>query len=495
MKTRYLAAIFIGLLMVSSFAIIVVDGSDASDDISQAYDTLNENQKKAYDALKKGVSSYQKNIPVSGITLDEGRTVRDAFESDNPEYFWFKSEYIMYYSQHDYMVTEFKADSLDAATIKSEQEELDAVISEFIPIGYSYADKVRSIHDWILLKVSYDKTTENSGNVYGALVEGKARCEGYAYTLNYVCKLNSIPSIYLSGTVAGYDEGHAWNILKMDNSKWYYMDVTWDDPKCPIGAEYDYFLIGSETDTPYGTFESSRTVDYDYGLIPSKTAYPYDPYPGGKTTDSISLSLEDVRNNIGKTGKWYYSVLNCKLFCDSYSMQRIADTMVMVSAEYWSFSISKSPSSQFPDTENPTDYDIRMFLDNKEVTTGYLGIEKHLKVEFPEPASSGFLKTVKIYSSDGQQVCKGNTLELENVGTYTIVLADFQVADHPILIGAIALLILLALILIIRNRIRARRAKNGYKNPANARVCRQCGARIGKGSDFCAKCGNKVPKK
>lgn len=495
MKSRYLAIMIIGLFLASSFAIVMVDGTDASDDIRPAYDTLTEKEKKAYDALKKGVSSYSKNIPVSGITVAEGEIVRDAFASDNPEYFWFKSNYTMYYTTHDHMVSEFKAESIDTVTIKSEQKELESVISGFSPTGYTYADKVRSIHDWILLRTSYDKTTEDSGNVYGTLVEGKARCEGYTYSMNYMCKLNGIPSVYLSGTVAGYDEGHAWNLIKMDNSKWYYTDVTWDDPKSPIGTEYDYFLIGSGTKTPSGTFKDSRTVDYDYNLIPSDVAYPYDPYPSGKTSDSISLSLSDVKRNIGKTGNWYYSVLDCKLFYDSHSMQAIADTMMRESAEYWSFSVSKSPSSQFPDTEDPTDYDIRMFLDSEEVTASYLGIQKHLTVEFPAHASSGLMKTVKIYSSDGQLVCTGNSMELEEAGTYTEVLADFQIMDHPILIGVIALLILLALAMIVRNRIRARRMRNGYRNPVNARVCRQCGTRIEKGRDFCPKCGNKVPKK
>ena len=86
MKSRHLAVMIIGLLIASSFAVILVDDTDASDDVAPAYDTLSEKQKKAYDDLRKGVSSYSKNIPISGITVAEGEVVRAAFTSDNPEY-------------------------------------------------------------------------------------------------------------------------------------------------------------------------------------------------------------------------------------------------------------------------------------------------------------------------------------------------------------------------------------------------------------------------
>jgi len=494
MRTGYLALAVIILMIVPSSAFILADSADAADVLHPAYDTLNDQQKEAYGSLEEGVKAFDEKIAMSGITVEEGNIMRDAFCSDHPEYFWFKTSYTMYYYTDTGMVSEFRADALDKVSIQSQKASLDSVVSGFTPTGSTYADKVRSIHDWIILKTSYDKITENSGNVYGTLVEGKARCEGYSYTMNYICLKYGIPCVYLSGTVKGYDEGHAWNILEMDNGKWYYVDATWDDPRCPIDVEYDYFLIGSSTNTPYGPFETSRTVDNDYGITASVTAYGYNPYPGGRTTDSISLTESDARANIGKSGNWYYSILDCKLFYDSDSMQGIADTLRREGAEYWSLSLKESESQRYPDAKTSKDYEIRMFIDSKEVSPEYLRIQGHLRMELPSLSESP-LDTVKVYDSLGDVVSKENSIKIQESGTYTMVITDFDIMEHPIVIAIIVFLVLLLLLLIMRNRIKARRIRNGYKNPANAKVCRQCGKRIPKGSDFCPKCGNQVPKR
>jgi hypothetical protein len=50
-------------------------------------------------------------------------------------------------------------------------------------------------------------------------------------------------------------DSHAWNLVKLDDGKWYWCDPTWDDtPYEPDGISYDYFCVAdSEFDdhTPY----------------------------------------------------------------------------------------------------------------------------------------------------------------------------------------------------------------------------------------------------
>jgi hypothetical protein len=480
-------------MLASSVVIVVSDTSDAAEGVHPAYDTLSDKQKKAYDSLLSGVASYRAKIAVSGLTLSQAEEVRDAFCSDHPEFHWFKYSYSIYYYKATGMASEFRSDSLDKAKIQSQTKELEAIVSGFTPSGTTNADRVRSIHDWIILRTSYDLTTENSGNVYGALVEGKARCEGYAYALNYLCLKNGIPSLYLSGTVKGYDAGHAWNILKMDGSRWYYMDVTWDDPKCPVDIEYDYFLIGSSTDTPYGSFADSRKVDNDYGIKASTSAYAYDPYPDGRKSTSISLDEPSARSNAWKTGDWYYRMLDCRLFYESHAMRSIADALKAGNAEYWSIWIRESPSEGYQDTEDPMDIEVRMFLDDQEVTPASLGIQGGLRLELPGSFSP--LKSIRIYDAEGSVVSEKNEIGISESGVFTRVVTDFDITEHPIIILVLILLMALLLMLIIRGRIRAHRARTGYRNPVDARVCRQCGYLIPKDSDFCPRCGNMVPKR
>ena len=488
MRTRDAALMIILLMILSSSVAIISEDTEAADELHPAYDTLTDIQKRAYDSINRGVSSYISNIPLSGLTLTEGWLVWDAFCSDHPEYFWFKQSYKLYYYTDTMMVSEIKADHLNIATIKTQKAQLDSVISDFSPSGKSYADTVREIHDWIILRVVYDNKVENSGNIYGTLVEGRARCEGYAYALNYMCMMYDIPSIYISGQVKGYDSNHAWNIIKMDDSRWYYMDVTWDDPKCPIDVEYDYFLIGSETKTPSGSFEDTRTADNDYGIETSKTAYEYDPYPGGKNFDCISLTESGVRANIGKTGNWYYQILDCKLFYDSISMQNIADAMRAESVEYWSFSVKKTPSERYTDTKNPTDFEIRMFFDSTEVTASYLDIAGHLELDLSNDAGSS-LNTFRVYDSAGNLVSKTNSITIDETGVFTRVVTDFNIMDHPIMLAILLILAFLMILKFAMNSIRASRIRKGYRNPVGARICRQCGSIIPKEMDFCPRCG------
>lgn len=118
-------------------------------------------------------------------------------------------------------------------------------------------DKMRRIHDWIVyyIKYEYQENNKVQHNIYGALKNGKAVCEGYARTFKYFMNGVGIPCILVSGTgtnSSGQTESHAWNYVQIDN-KWYAIDTTWDDPiiqgenqQLPQDLKYKYFLKGSD---------------------------------------------------------------------------------------------------------------------------------------------------------------------------------------------------------------------------------------------------------
>ena len=67
--------------------------------------------------------------------------------------------------------------------------------------------------------------TDNDQNAYGALVEGKAVCAGYARAFQLLMNELDIPTYYCSGTTYGK---HAWNIIYINN-EYYNVDVTFND--------------------------------------------------------------------------------------------------------------------------------------------------------------------------------------------------------------------------------------------------------------------------
>lgn len=115
-------------------------------------------------------------------------------------------------------------------------------------------DKIKIVHDYLVDTIEYDSTAgQNIYNVYGALIDKRAVCEGYARSFKYVLDEIGIPCIIVCGMAknrSGEAESHAWNYVEIDG-KWYAVDATWDDPVIIGGGElrdenkYAYFLKGS----------------------------------------------------------------------------------------------------------------------------------------------------------------------------------------------------------------------------------------------------------
>lgn len=87
----------------------------------------------------------------------------------------------------------------------------------------------------------YDLNAPYAHNAYGALVDGKAVCDGYTKAFQYLLQRVGIQSFMVTGIGNGVK--HAWNIVRIDG-KYYNVDLTWDDQKSDI--IYTYFNITDE---------------------------------------------------------------------------------------------------------------------------------------------------------------------------------------------------------------------------------------------------------
>lgn len=123
--------------------------------------------------------------------------------------------------------------------------------------GMNDYQKLKNIHDYLIDTIEYesDLTQNNIYDVYGALVNKRCVCEGYAKAYQYLLNEIGIPNTIVIGTGTnskGETENHAWNYVQL-NEKWYAVDVTWDDPiivgggKLTNKARYENFLKGSNT--------------------------------------------------------------------------------------------------------------------------------------------------------------------------------------------------------------------------------------------------------
>lgn len=125
----------------------------------------------------------------------------------------------------------------------------------------SVYDKLKYFHDYLILNCESSREYEYANTVYGALVEGKALCEGYSKAFSYLCNRAGIENMIVTGRT---NEAHMWNMVKVDGN-WYHIDVTWDKPggtladAFPNMIMYQYFMV---TDSVIENDHQIVTISY-----------------------------------------------------------------------------------------------------------------------------------------------------------------------------------------------------------------------------------------
>ena len=269
----------------SETSTIDVESSDSNFFYSQLTDT----QKIFYDGLldskeemKSGTYVIEFGETFSDILeLDGGneelgddyQAAIDAYINDNPDIFYidvsklylniettkkaFSTKYNVYISPKDgetYFEDIFSSEEEVQNAIVAVEEERDFVLSKLTDNDY---DNIKMVHDYLITNIEYDQNYEStdSYSIYGALIDKKAVCEGYAEAFKYLLNAAGIECELVQGNATnseGTTENHEWNCVCLDGT-WYYIDVTWDDPVVVGGSiglknyNYQYFLKGTTT--------------------------------------------------------------------------------------------------------------------------------------------------------------------------------------------------------------------------------------------------------
>ncbi|KWX77814.1 transglutaminase [Paenibacillus riograndensis] len=110
-------------------------------------------------------------------------------------------------------------------------KQVKTILQQIITPGMNQHQKVKVIHDWVVLHLQYDNTYRKY-TAYEGLQTGSAVCQGYSL-LTYKLLLGAgIPNKIVEGTAkpeGGVAQSHAWNLVQLDG-RWYHLDTTWDDP-------------------------------------------------------------------------------------------------------------------------------------------------------------------------------------------------------------------------------------------------------------------------
>ena len=185
-----------------------------------------------------------------------------------------------------------KFSTLWYTTAAQEQELTNYIHGTILPQlaldGKTTYQKAAAIYDWIAKNVRYDYENLNDGDymlkytAYAAAIDKKAVCQGYANLFYRLANSAGIDCRIITGrgnSGSGWID-HAWNIVQMDDGKYYCVDVTWDEGR----SSHSYFLKGLTEFSKNHVVRTENEYTYFWNEYASKvSATDYRVAEGGTT--------------------------------------------------------------------------------------------------------------------------------------------------------------------------------------------------------------------
>ncbi|MGE5455643.1 MAG: transglutaminase domain-containing protein [Ignavibacteriales bacterium] len=223
--------------------------------VPYGWEYLNDWQKKLYEVIEGGTLQVGDTYNLNGERkLEDAKLVVDLYYQNNPvrdprTYNVIENEKLVshpndssltYYvglgTTNKINVSQWGHSNFDEELRKiSEIDKKTNEILSLIPNNSTDFEKIKIIYDYFITNIKYDYdsyyyleegTATNdfteSSTAYGALINGKAICEGIARAFYYVANKAGIYTLL----VKSVSRNHAWNIVWL-KGKYYRLDATW----------------------------------------------------------------------------------------------------------------------------------------------------------------------------------------------------------------------------------------------------------------------------
>lgn len=282
---------------------------------------------------------------------EEARMLYSAFIRDNPQFFHIGNIYGFdgHQTEDGSKFTAFKLvyamNASERVRARSRLEQVIRGILDLIPAGADEFQRELILHDELLRLCSYDQETAGASdpaassviafNAYGALVEGKAVCEGYSRAMQLLLERAGIQST----VVTGFDDKgqtHMWNLVTIDGQN-YHLDPTWNDSEDMLRHTYfnittkdltlthslDSENIGVDTCTAENANYYRRTGnyvnEYDQGKIAKVVARQVEE---GKEIIDLRFSPDKYHNGqlFVKAESWFTDTVNAQFTDEDMTM-------------------------------------------------------------------------------------------------------------------------------------------------------------------------------
>lgn len=303
--TRIMAILLV-VMMVLSF----IPLTSAASYSGFGYSQLNDAQRAVYATLAELVPAIKTEGVIAGLTDVAAADLVKAskmFVVDYPQYFYYGEKFPSANVDENGVVTIQIQYTIDGDVVPAEEldriqdriNKYEARVKEILggASGSAY-DKSLHIYNTVCKTVSY-RSGSNDQNAYGALVEGKAVCAGYARAYQDLMNRAGIKTWFIGGEAnnGSYTVSHAWNVSWIDGDC-VYTDTTWGDKST---ISYDYFNRSKEV------FDADHFPDSGYNSKLGSCGHDNHGYkkadPVVVPTIGVTLNVESI--NLVKVGDTY----------------------------------------------------------------------------------------------------------------------------------------------------------------------------------------------
>lgn len=303
------AVLTVGYIAITSsemykwYASEAVEVTESGSPYKHYYGNLDNIEKHAYNEIITEIYAMPEKIEVPAINADQLDRVFSAILMDNPDLFFLgrkctlTSEMLRTYCAPEYIITKDEY----AVQLEEVEQAKEKIVSSLSDPDDEWQTELE-IHDYIIDSCTYELSEPRlvCSSVYGAIVNGRAACEGYSRAAKLLFDEVGIESALVSGIATGEDgeEGpHMWNAVKI-NGDFYYLDCTWDDPVGDDGVEiksYSYFNVSTKMiSATHSEFSYNFVcVDTDENYF-VRTGRVFDGYKSSYKKKMAEMMEEDI---------------------------------------------------------------------------------------------------------------------------------------------------------------------------------------------------------
>ena len=213
-------------------------------------------QQNLYVEILYALENYIDEMQVSTTDTAQIDKVFQCVLLDHPEIFYVDGySFVKYTLGNEVKKITFKGTftcSREEKKLKeSEIEEATLQMLKSIPAKAEDYEKVKYVYETIINNTEYDMTAEENQNIISVFLNQASVCQGYAKAVQYMLNKLGVPCLLVIGTVEN-GEGHAWNLVKINN-QYYHLDATWGD------ASYLFHIKEEDREV-----QNTPAINYDY---------------------------------------------------------------------------------------------------------------------------------------------------------------------------------------------------------------------------------------